>query len=97
MYNEEVPQYISENAKINNCLINQGCYIEGEVKHSVIFKDVKIGKGAKVIDSVILPGCTIKDGAVIKKCIVNNNITIESNEKINTEEKEILLVHKEEN
>jgi len=91
------PQYISENAKISNCLINQGCYIEGEVKHSIIFSDVKIGKKAKVIDSVILPGCTIKDGAIVKKCIVNSNTIIESNEKVNQDSKEIVLITKEEN
>lgn len=91
------PQYISNEAKISNCLINQGCYIEGEVKHSVIFNDVKIGKKAKVIDSVILPGCIIKDGAVIKKSIVSSNMVIESNQKVNEKAKEIILVSKEEN
>jgi len=90
------PQYISADAKVSNCLINQGCYIEGEVEHSVIFNDVKIGKNAKVIDSVILPGCTIKDGAIIRKCIINKKTIIEENEKVNLDEKEILLVTKEE-
>jgi len=90
------PQYISADAKVSNCLINQGCYIEGEVEHSVIFNDVKIGKNAKVIDSVILPGCTIKDGAIIRKCIINSKTIIEENEKVNLDEKEILLVTKEE-
>ena len=88
---------LNSDASISNSLINQGCYIEGEVKHSVIFNDVKIGKKAKIIDSVILPGCTIKDGAIIKKCIVNNNVTIDANKKINSDEKSILLVTKEEN
>lgn len=91
------PQFISTNAKINNCLINQGCYIEGEVKHSVIFNDVKIGKKAKVIDSVVLPGCIIEDGAVVKNCIVNTGVTVKANEKTNLNDKEIVLVTKEEN
>ena len=90
------PQYISSEAKISNCLINQGCYIEGEVKHSVIFNDVKIGKKAKVIDSVILPGCVIKEGAVIKKAIVSSNMIIESNKKINEKAKDVILVSEEE-
>ena len=89
------PQYISAEAKISNCLINQGCYVEGEVKHSVIFNDVKIGKNAKVIDSVILPGCTIGEGAIVKKCIVNNNTIIQPNEKTNDDEKIISLISKE--
>ena len=91
------PQYISADAKISNCLINQGCVVEGEVKHSIIFKDVKIGKKAKVIDSVVLPGCIIKDGAVVKNCILNNDVIIEENTEVNPNDKEILLVTKEEN
>lgn len=86
------PQYISPNASVSNSLINQGCYIDGEVKHSVIFNDVKVGKNAKVIDSVVLPGSTIEDGACVKKCIVNSNMVIKANEKINMDEKSILLV-----
>lgn len=86
------PQYISSTAAISNSLINEGCFIEGEVKHSVVFNNVKIGKKAKVIDSVILPGSVIEDGAIVKKCIINNNVTIKSNEKVNSDAKEIVLI-----
>ena len=86
------PQYISSQASVSNSLINQGCYIEGEVKHSVLFNDVKIGKKAKVIDSVILPGSVIEEGAVVKKCIVDNKMVIKANEKINKDGKNVLLV-----
>ena len=91
------PQYISASAKVSNCLINQGCYVEGEVKHSVIFNDVKIGKKAKVIDSIVLPGCVIEDGAVVKKCILMNNVVVKANTKVNDNDKEIVLISKEEN
>lgn len=86
------PQYISADACVKNSLIEQGCYIDGEVDHCVIFKNVTIGKNAKVVDSVILPGSVIKDGAVVKKCIINNNIIIKENQKINEDEKEIQLI-----
>lgn len=89
------PQYISANASVQNSLINQGCYIEGDVKHSVIFNDVKIGKKAKVIDSVLLPGCVVKDGACIKRCIVDSNVTVEEKAKISGEDKNILLICEE--
>jgi len=86
------PQYISIDATVNNSLINQGCYIEGEVSHSVIFNDVKVGKNAKVIDSVVLPGSEIKDGAYIERCIVNSNVVVKKNATYNKGEKSILLV-----
>ena len=86
------PQYISADAVIENSLVNQGCYIEGEVKHSVIFNNVTIGKNAKVIDSVVLPGSVIRDGAYVKKCIINNNVVVEENKNVNEEDTSILLV-----
>jgi len=89
------PQYISSDASIENSLINQGCYIEGDVKHSIIFNNVTIGKNAKVIDSVILPGSVIKEGASINKCIINNKVIIEKNVKLNSKGENIILISKE--
>ncbi len=86
------PQYISSSATVSNSIINQGCYIEGNVKHSVIFNDVKIEKNAKVIDSVVLPGSIIKEGACVKKCIINQNIVIDANAVVNDDDKKICLV-----
>mgnify|MGYP003304821931 CR=1 FL=1 len=40
IYTEDVattPQFITEDAEVENSLINQGCVIAGEVKNSVIF------------------------------------------------------------
>lgn len=44
-------------AKVNNCLITEGCEIYGEARGSVLFAGVTIEKGALVEDSVIMPGC----------------------------------------
>ena len=86
------PQYISPKANISKSIINQGCLVEGEVKNSILSNDVKIGKNAKIIDSIILPGCVIQEGAVVKKCIIGNNTIILKNEKINKENKLVTVV-----
>ena len=43
----------------------QGCVVQGEVKHSVLFTGVKIGAGARIIDSVLMPGVVVEEGAVV--------------------------------
>ena len=86
------PQYISEKAIVTNSLINQGCYIEGEIKHSVIFNDVVVGKNAKVIDSVVFPGSVIEEGAYVKKCIIDRKTVIKANEKHNKDGKQVMLI-----
>ncbi len=68
---------IGEDAVLENCMVTDGCSIDGEVKHSVLFAGVKLEKGAVVEDAVIMGGSTIKAGAQIKHCIIAENVVIE--------------------
>ena len=61
---------IGEEAVLENCMITDGCSIDGKVKHSVLFAGVKVEKGAVIEDAVIMGGSTIKEGAQIKHCIM---------------------------
>ena len=79
IYTEDVtalPQYISTEADVKDAYITQGCVVQGEVKHSVLFTDVKVGVGAKVIDSVLMPGAIVEDGAVVQRALVAGGIRI---------------------
>lgn len=79
IYTEDVtalPQYISADAVIKNAYITQGCVIEGEVKNSVLFTGVKVGPNAKVIDSVLMPGAVVEEGAVVNRVLVADGIRI---------------------
>ena len=70
---------IGEEAVLENCMLTDGCSIDGKVKHSVLFAGVKVEKGAVIEDAVIMGGSTIKEGAQIKHCIIAENVVIEKN------------------
>ena len=79
IYTEDVtalPQYISANAVVKNAFITQGCVVEGEIKNSVLFTGVKVGAGAKVIDSVLMPGAVVEEGAIVTRALVANGVQI---------------------
>ena len=79
IYTEDVtalPQYISAEADVKDAYITQGFAIQGEVKHSVLFTGVKVGVGAKVIDSVLMPGAVVEEGAVVQRALVAGGIRI---------------------
>ena len=79
IYTEDVtalPQYISTEADVKDAYITQGCVVQGEVKHSVLFTGVKVGVGAKVIDSVLMPGAIVEDGAEVQRALVAGGIRI---------------------
>ena len=79
IYTEDVPslpQYIGTDAKIRRAFITQGCIIEGEVRNSVLFTGTKVGPGAKIIDSVLMPGAVVEEGAVVTRALVADNVKI---------------------
>ncbi len=79
IYTEDVtalPQYISADAEVKNAYITQGCVVAGSVQNSVLFTNVKIGAGAKVIDSVLMPGAVVEDGAVVTRALVADGVQI---------------------
>ena len=71
-----LPQYIGPNAQIDRAFITQGCVVEGEVKHSVLFTGCKVGEGAKIIDSVLMPGVEVEAGAIVQRALVADNVKI---------------------
>lgn len=76
------PQYISQTGIVENSLLNEGCIIEGAVKHSVISPDVKVGENAIVEDSIIMHGAVVEPGARVYKTIVLENSIIKEDEMI---------------
>ena len=87
-----LPQDISATAKVTNCLITEGCEIDGEVTHSILSSGVIVEEGAQVIDSVIMPGARIKKGAVVRRAIVAENAVVSENAKVGQEEGLIAVV-----
>ncbi len=71
-----LPQYIGPNASIDKAFITQGCVVEGEVRHSVLFTGCEVGEGAKIIDSVLMPGVKVEAGAVVQRALVADNVKI---------------------
>lgn len=97
IYTEDVPttpQVIGPKAKIKRSYINQGCVIDGTVENSVLFRDVHINKGAKVIDSVLFPDVVVEEGAVVKNCIVAEGLTVPKDMEIGDRSKIQLIAKK---
>ena len=91
IYTEDVtalPQYISAEADVKDAYITQGCVVQGEVKHSVLFTGVKIGAGARIIDSVLMPGVVVEEGAVVQRALVADGVRIGKGAVVGTADSE---------
>ena len=87
-----LPQYIADGAKVDNCLVTEGCEIRGEISHSILSSGASVDKGAQVYDSVIMPGAKIRSGAVVRRAIVAENAVIEENAVVGEAEGLIAVV-----
>ena len=70
------PTHYKDGAKVQNVMIADGCVIEGEVENSVIFRGVKVGKGAKIKNCILMQDTVIEAGANVEYLITDKNVTI---------------------
>ena len=73
------PQYISEDAVVDKCIIGEGTEVYGEVHNSVIGPNVVIGRGSVIRDSIIMRNSTIGEGVQMDKAIIAEDVTIGNN------------------
>ncbi|MBR3283024.1 MAG: glucose-1-phosphate adenylyltransferase [Ruminococcus sp.] len=78
------PQYVGDNANIENSMISEGSTIDGTVDFSILFSGVTIEEGATVNYSIVMPGTVIKSGAVVEYAIIGSDSVIESGAKVGT-------------
>lgn len=64
-------QFVADHAKLQNCTVSEGCYIDGNVGDSIIFPGVTVEEGARVYKSVIMPESVVKKGARVEYAIVS--------------------------
>ncbi|MBQ3433587.1 MAG: glucose-1-phosphate adenylyltransferase, partial [Selenomonadaceae bacterium] len=86
------PHFIGPYASVKKAMINEGAKIEGEVEQCVIFQGVRVGKGAKVTNSVVLPSAVIEEGAVVNYAIIAQDAVIKAGAKVEGKEGEIFVV-----
>ena len=76
--NNMPPQYIGDNANIENSMISEGSEIDGTVDFSIVFSGVTVEEGATVNYSIVMPGAVIESGAVVEYAIVGSDSVIKS-------------------
>ena len=84
---EDVSTYYAEGSTAKNCLVADGCIIEGEIDNCIISSDVRIRKGAQLSGCVIMRGTEIGEGVIMKNVIADKSSTVSSFQTIMGSEK----------
>lgn len=76
---DSFPTDYGKDAKVTNSFIADGCRIEGEVHNSILFRGVKVGRGAVVKNCILMKNTIVGDRADITSVITDKNVAIRDN------------------
>lgn len=68
--------------KAKHIMAADGCVIEGEVENSILFRGVKVGKGAKVKNCVLMQDTVVEEGASVEYVITDKRVCITGGKSI---------------
>ena len=73
---DDNPARYINGSKVSNIMAADGCIIEGEVENSILFRGVKVGKGAWVKNCVLMQDTVIEADAGVEYVVTDKNATI---------------------
>ncbi len=79
---DRVPSYYGENCEVENCVVADGCILEGEAENSILFRNVTICEGAEVEDCIIMNDTVVGEGAELKYVILDKDVTVRPGAKL---------------
>jgi len=91
---DDNPTRYATGSHAKNVMVADGCVIEGEVENSILFRGVKVGKGAKVRNCVLMQDTVIETGASVEYMITDKNVTVSSYKELKGTESFPVFVEK---
>ena len=70
------PSYYSPTSSVKNSLVADGCYIEGTVETSIVFRGVKVGRNTSVKNCILMQDTIVGEGAFLNYVITDKNAVI---------------------
>ena len=73
---DDNPTRYIKGSKVKNTMAADGCVIEGEVENCILFRGVKVAKGAVVKNCVLMQDTVVSEGVSIEDVITDKDVTI---------------------
>lgn len=68
---ERPPALMRDHALVEDSLVANGCRVDGEVRRSLLFPGVSVGRGAKIVDSIVMSDVVISPGALVERAVLD--------------------------
>ena len=73
---DRVPSYYGEGCDIENCIVADGCMLDGAAQNCVLFRNVTICAGAQVEDCVIMNDTVVGEGSQLQYVSLDKDVTV---------------------
>ena len=73
---DRVPSYYGDDCEVRDCIVADGCFLEGNVEKSVLFRQITVGKDAQVKHCIIMNDAVIGEGAKVEYALLDKDVTI---------------------
>ena len=91
---DSVPTHYGKHAEVSNSFIADGCSIEGSVENCIVFRGVKIGRGSKIKDSIIMQNSQIMENCLVENAVFDKEVILKSTKRLIGQETYPLVIAK---
>ena len=91
---DEAPTLYGEDSSVVNSMVSAGCEIEGTVENCILFRNVKVAKGAHLRNCIIMQHAHIEEGAVLDNVVMDKYCTVKPKVMLIGTEKDPLVIGK---
>ena len=75
---DDMPAKYGLGSQISNSIVADGCIIDGEVENCVLFRGVKVKKGAKLKNCVIMQDTVVGENTRLDYVVADKNVVFEN-------------------
>ena len=79
---DRVPSYYGDECSICNCIVADGCMLEGTAKNSILFRQVTIAPGAEVDNCIIMNESVVGENSQLQYVILDKDVVVRPNAKL---------------
>ena len=73
---DRVPSYYGEESDIGNCIVADGCILEGSVRNSVLFRQVTVKSGTDIENCLIMNDTVVGENCRLQYVILDKDVVV---------------------
>ena len=73
---DETSSLLGKEAEVKNCMMADGCEIEGTLENCIVFRGVKVGKGSVIRNSILMQDTVVGENCNVDHVIFDKSVTV---------------------